>query len=123
LGGAPLSDAEIAVIRSWIDQGARATPTSAAAKAKWGGSARGSSGPQSRTLSAKIGQHRVDRFVAAYLAKHGIAEPPPVPDALFAKRAAISTSGVCFPHRMSLRSFINDRKANKREVQVEQTSR
>src|SRR6202000_1502865 len=31
----PLSDAEIATIRLWIDQSARATPTSAPAKGKW----------------------------------------------------------------------------------------
>src|SRR5579871_6769627 len=35
LGAAPLGDAEIALIRAWIDQGARATPTSAPAKPKW----------------------------------------------------------------------------------------
>src|SRR4051794_27338253 len=34
--GAPaLSDGEMATLRAWIDEGARATPTSAAAKPKW----------------------------------------------------------------------------------------
>src|SRR5689334_14132157 len=32
LGAPALSEAEIAILRAWIDQGARATPTSAAAK-------------------------------------------------------------------------------------------
>src|SRR5205085_11813610 len=35
VGGPALSESEISTIRAWIDQGARATPTSAAAKPKW----------------------------------------------------------------------------------------
>src|ERR1039457_7289840 len=85
LGGDPLSTAEIAVSREWIGQGARATPTSAAAKPKW---------------EAPLALERpkvpepvwtdwtspLDRLAAAYLAQHGVAEPRPVSDALFARR-------------------------------------
>ena len=35
LGGDPLSEKELALLRTWIDEGARATPTSAAGKARW----------------------------------------------------------------------------------------
>src|SRR3954469_11604747 len=35
LGSEALSDREIAIVRDWIDQGARATPSSPAAKPKW----------------------------------------------------------------------------------------
>src|SRR5437762_2074370 len=35
VGGPALSTAEIGIITTWIDQGARATPVSAAAKGKW----------------------------------------------------------------------------------------
>src|ERR1051325_1251517 len=35
LGGAALTAAEIGVITTWIDQGARPAPTAAAAKARW----------------------------------------------------------------------------------------
>ncbi len=35
LVGAPLTSDELSLIRAWIDQGARRTPTSAPAKGKW----------------------------------------------------------------------------------------
>ncbi|MCX6624316.1 MAG: hypothetical protein NTY38_25285, partial [Acidobacteria bacterium] len=35
LGAPPLTEEELAVIQRWIDEGARLTPTSAAAKARW----------------------------------------------------------------------------------------
>src|SRR5690348_3301043 len=35
LGGTPLAPADIAILRAWIDEGARPTPPSAAAKPKW----------------------------------------------------------------------------------------
>src|SRR5215472_10936002 len=35
LGAPPLSAVEMAILRAWIDEGARPTPTSAPAKPKW----------------------------------------------------------------------------------------
>src|SRR3954467_10932477 len=63
IGAPALTDAEIAVLRAWIDEGAGATPTSAAAKPKW-------EAPLSLTAPTlpavvwKEWQAPIDRFVA-----------------------------------------------------------
>src|SRR6266566_4237364 len=90
MGAPALTEAEIATIRAWIDDGARATPASAPAKAKWE--------PPLRLERPKVPEvppespwrnwtHPLDRLVADYLSKHGIREPKLVSDAVFARRA------------------------------------
>src|SRR5579864_1793885 len=74
LGGPPLSPAEIGIITSWIDTGARLTPASAAAKPKWEAPlALERPAPPVSSWTGWTGP--LDRFIAAYLAKHGVAEP------------------------------------------------
>jgi hypothetical protein len=116
LDGAPLSDAEISVISSWINQGARATPTSAPAKPKWEAPL-----PLKRpTVPESVRKNwttPLDRFVAVYLDQHGIPGPEPVSDTVFARRAYLDVWGL-LPAPDELRSFLHDRNLRKREALV-----
>src|SRR5579864_7021944 len=114
LDGPPLTDAEIAAIRSWIDQGARATPTSAPAKPKW----EAPLGLERPTVPESVRKNwsaPLDRFVAAYLAKHGIPETELVSDAVFARRAYLDVWGL-LPAPDELRSFLDDQNPDKRQA-------
>ncbi len=116
LGGTPLSEAEISAVRSWIDQGARATPTSAAAKPKW-------EAPLVLTAPAKPAvvwkdwTSPVDVYAAAYLAKHGAAEPQLISDSTFARRAYLDIWGL-LPPPAELKAFVEDHHSNKRQQLV-----
>jgi hypothetical protein len=112
IGGPPLAAAEVAAIRAWIDQGARATPTSPAAKPKW-------EAPLSLERPAaahpvwKNWTAPVDSFAAAYLSGHGVAEPQPVSDRAFARRAYLDIWGL-IPPPEDLRAFLDDNAPGKR---------
>src|SRR5215207_8380716 len=78
----PLSDEQIALLQRWIDQGARATPTSAAAPAPW----EAPLALQAPALPAAIwpGWSRpADRLVASYLAKSRVPRPSLVSETAF----------------------------------------
>ncbi len=116
-GGDPLAAAQIALIRAWIEQGARATPASPPAKAKWEAPLLlDRPAPPRRTLTGW--STPVDRFVAAYLARHKIVPPPAVSDALFARRAYLDAWGL-LPSPEQLHAFLDDRSADKRSRLVE----
>ncbi|MDE3196087.1 MAG: DUF1549 domain-containing protein, partial [Acidobacteriota bacterium] len=109
LGLEPLSPAEIATIRKWIDEGARSSPTAAPAKAKW-------DPPLTLTrpaVPAAAGDTTIDRFVADYFAKHNITPPRVVSDAQFARRAYLDIWGL-LPPPEDLQAFIADRDPDKR---------
>jgi mono/diheme cytochrome c family protein len=117
LVGGPLSDAEIALIRAWIDQGARRTSTSAPAKGKW---------EAPLTLEKPVvpavvwpkWSRPLDRFTAAYLKANGIGEPELVSDRVFARRAYLDIWGL-LPSPNQLRAFLKDHSPRKREKLVE----
>ena len=109
----PLSDAEIAIIRLWIDQGARATPTSAVAPPPWEAPL-ALERPGVPPAVWRTWTRPVDRLVAAYLSKQGVAEPKLVGDAAFARRVYLDVWGMP-PTREALQAFIDDRAADKRE--------
>ena len=117
IGQAALSAVDVATIRLWIDEGARATPASAAAAPKW-------EAPLALERPAIPDVVRpgwttpVDRFTAAYLA--GIGGPPPevVGDAAFARRAFLDIWGL-LPPPDDLRAFVADANADKRRVLIE----
>jgi hypothetical protein len=117
LGKPPLSDSEIAILRTWIDQGARATPGSAAAKPKWEAPLT-LNRPPLPPVVWKNWQKPVDRFVASYLARSGAKEPEVVSDRLFARRAYLDTEGL-LPPPEPLRAFLADFSPNKRDALVE----
>lgn len=112
LGGQPLTASEIGVITSWIDQGARSAPTAAAAKAKWEAPLAliRPSVPQS---TWKNWTGPLDRYTAAYLAMHGVAEPQVVSDVVFARRVYLDIWGL-LPNPEQLRQFLADQTPGKR---------
>jgi hypothetical protein len=109
----PLAEAEIALVRRWIDEGARATPTSARAPDPWEAPLALSAPP----LPAAVwpGWDRpADRLVAAYLRGQGVAQPPTVvSDAAFARRAYLDAWGL-LPTPEQLQAFLGDRAPDKR---------
>jgi hypothetical protein len=116
LGAPPLSAAELSILRTWIDQGARATPTSAPAKPKWEAPLTLSKPPVPAPVW-KTWQSPVDRFIAAWLAGHQVPEPQPAPDAVFARRAYLDIWGL-LPSPDELRRFLADPRPGKRDLLV-----
>ncbi len=117
LVGTPLNDSEIALVRAWVDQGARRTPNSAPAKGKW----------EAPLTLEKPGippavwpawSSPLDRFTAAYLQANGIAEAEPVSDRIFARRVYLDVWGL-LPTPKELRVFLKDRSPHKRGKLVE----
>ena len=109
LGGAPLPPDEIAILKAWIDDGAREAAAGPAAKTPW---------------IAKLELHEpdippgnarnpVDRFVAAYLKQHGTEMPAPVDDRTFARRAYLDIQGL-LPLPRQLDQFVQSNKSDKR---------
>src|ERR1017187_9878167 len=96
-----------------MGQGARATPTSAAARPKW-------EAPltlERPAVPEPVGTNwtsPLDRFAAAYLAKHGVAEPQQVTDALFARRVFLGIQGL-LPPPEELRAFRQKQKKQKQQ--------
>jgi hypothetical protein len=112
LVGAPLTDAEIAIIRDWIDQGARRTPISAAAKAKWEAPLTLEKPPLPAIVWPRWSSP-LDRFTAVYLKANGISEPELVSDRVFARRVYLDAWGL-LPSPHELRAFAKDRSPQKR---------
>jgi hypothetical protein len=112
LGGKPLSDAEINTIRAWIDDGARATPTSAAAKPKWEAPLF-LERPVAPEVKWKAWTSPVDIYVADYLAGRGAAEPGLISDAAFARRAYLDVWGL-LPPPNALAAFVASKDSEKR---------
>ncbi|MEP6916356.1 MAG: DUF1549 domain-containing protein [Acidobacteriota bacterium] len=112
----PLNAAELTAVRSWIDQGARATATSAPAPQPW-------EAPMTLTRPAVPATRwanwdaPLDRFVAAYLTGRKAAQSAPIPDALFARRVYLDVWGL-LPTPEELRTVLDDRRPGKREALV-----
>ena len=112
LGGDPLSEKELAVLRAWIDEGARATPTSAAGKARW---------EPPLTLSTPIPPEPawtdwtdpIDRFASVYLSKQGASKPSLASDAEFARRVYLDIWGL-LPTPDQTRNFLTSTDPGKR---------
>ncbi len=114
--GLPLGDAEMNLIRLWIDQGARATPTSAPAPAPWEAPL-ALDPPAVPAVIWKGWTSPLDRLVAAYLTRRRTAEPAAVPDALYARRVFLDVWGL-LPSPDELRAFVDDRAPGKRAALV-----
>ncbi len=101
LGGSPLSDEQVAVLRTWIDEGARATRTSAPAKPKW-------EAPLSLVRPAAP-DGSIDRFAPA---------GSPISDALFARKAYLDAWGL-LPTPEQLQGFVAEASPTKRTQLIE----
>ena len=112
----PLTTREIALIRLWIDQGARRTPTSARAPQPW-------EAPLALTKPAVPAatwtdwNAPLDRFVAAYLATHKVARPTVISDGTFARRAYLDVWGL-LPTPEQLQRFLDDTSPDKRTALI-----
>jgi hypothetical protein len=109
MGGAALSENEITVVKTWIDQGARATPTSAAARPKWEAPLM-LTRPELPQVVWKGWDQPVDRFVSAYLAERNIPEPTLVSDAVYARRVYLDIGGL-LPTPEELRALTPETRA------------
>jgi len=117
LGRPALSAGEIAAIRLWIDEGARETITSAAAKPKWEAPL-ALERPAAPDVVWRDWTTPVDRFVAMYLSEHGGSEPELIGDAAFARRAYLDIWGL-LPPPDDLHAFVADRTPDKRPALVQ----
>ena len=118
--GDPLTETEIATLRAWIDEGARATPASAAAKARWEPPL-GLTEPAIPLVTWAGWTEPLDRFSAAYLTKQGVARPVPVDSAVFARRAYLDLWGL-LPAPDEIRAFAASTDPNKRAKLVARLS-
>jgi Protein of unknown function (DUF1549)/Protein of unknown function (DUF1553)/Planctomycete cytochrome C len=110
---AALDPKEIAIIRRWIDQGARATPSSPPAPQPWE-APMALVAPRVPAIVWTKWQAPLDRFVATYLAGRKIRQPALVPDAQYARRVYLDVWGL-LPSPEELQAFLADRAPDKRE--------
>ena len=115
MGQDPLPASEIAVLKSWIDQGAgwdTASPVAAAWKPILA--------PRQPAIPEASGslQNPIDRFAASYFRKHGLSFSPVVADVVFARRAYLDLWGL-LPTPTQLAVFLDDKQPGKRERLVE----
>lgn len=109
--GERLSAAEIAVVRAWIDEGARPKRDAPAARPNW----IPPMALRKPEIPRSAAANPIDRFLLAYFQKRGIAPPKPVGDAVFARRAYLDIWGLP-PTPEQLAAFVESREAGKREA-------
>ena len=108
----PLSDEQIALLQRWIDEGARATPTSAAAPQPWEPPL-ALTAPTIPAVVWPAWQRPADRLVASYLSKARVSQPALIGDAAFVRRAYLDLWGL-LPSRDALQAFVSDKTPDKR---------
>lgn len=109
--GAPLDERTIAIIRAWIDEGAKYDGTVGLADRV------AVLAPRRPPLPEGAASHPIDRFVDRYLADHNIPAVKPVSDALFARRAWMDITGLP-PTPAELEAFAQDGADGKRAALV-----
>ena len=112
----PLSAGEITTIRLWIDEGARETIASAAAKPKWEAPL-GLTRPAVPDAIWRDWSAPVDRLVARYLTEQGVPQPELIADPAFARRAYLDIWGL-LPPPEELHAFVADKHPAKRAALV-----
>jgi mono/diheme cytochrome c family protein len=113
----PLEPAQIALVKTWIDQGARETPASPPAAAPWEATLF-LGRPSLPAIVWPAWSSPLDRFVSAHLRIEGRSVAPnAVADALFARRVYLDTWGLP-PSPAELQSFLADRNPAKRAALV-----
>lgn len=112
----PLTAAELALVRRWIDQGARATASSAPAPQPWEAPLALTRPPIPAALWPAWASP-LDRLVAKYLAARKAPPPAAVPDAVFARRVYLDVWGL-LPTPEQLEAFVTDPAPGKRAALV-----
>ena len=113
----PLPSSEIALIRRWIDEGARETPASPPAPPPWE-APMALTHPTVPPVTWPAWSSPIDRFIAADMSKRVAAEPSVIADALFARRAYLDLWGL-LPPPDALQAFRKDDSPDKRERLVQ----
>lgn len=113
----PLTAGELALLRRWIDQGARETRTSPPAPAPWEAPL-GLERPAVPAAAWPAWSAPLDRFVSAYLRDRKAAEPSLVTDEVFARRVYLDVWGL-LPTPEQLEAFVADTNPGKREALVD----
>jgi hypothetical protein len=113
----PLAPEEVALIKLWIDQGARATPAAPPAPQPWEAplALERPHVPEARWPAWTA---PIDRYVSTYLAGRGVAEPPLVSDAAFARRVYLDVWGL-LPTPAEMQAFLADAAPDKRTRLIE----
>ena len=106
--GEPLTAVQISTLRAWIDAGA-VWPETPPEKPGWVAPIT----PRQPEPPPGTEQHPVDRFIAAYFAKHAMSFPAVAPDARFARRVYFDLWGLP-PTPAQLDAFLHDRRPGKR---------
>ncbi|HEX8204185.1 MAG TPA: DUF1549 domain-containing protein, partial [Isosphaeraceae bacterium] len=113
--GPALSEAEVATLRRWIDQGAAWQEGFSFATA---GSGLPLKPRRPELPPARAGRtHPIDRLVDAYFAAHRVAPPEPLGDAAFLRRVSLDLVGL-LPTPGRLEAFLADAAPDKRERAV-----
>ena len=112
MGQAPLSENEIAILRTWIDQGAEWNPNGQPLQGQL------SIAPRRPAVPANGQQHPIDAFLARYAKGKGLPLPPLVSDAVFARRAYLDITGLP-PSPEEQDDFTRDRSLTKRSQLVD----
>ena len=119
--GKPLTKEQIAVIRSWIAEGAESPPGEQAAtdpRQHW------SFQPPVRpsipvVTNTNWGRNPIDAFIAAAHQKHGLTPLPPAKKSLLLRRVYLDLIGLP-PNREQLRTFLSDDSPDAYERVVDQ---
>ena len=112
--GGNLSEAQIALLRDWIREGAAWTDTTAKPSSGWNAPI----APRTPEVPLSSLTNPVDKFISAYLAKHERPFPEPVGDALFLRRATLDLWGMT-PSPEQTKAFLADTDPNKREKLID----
>jgi hypothetical protein len=108
-----LSADEVALLRLWIDQGARPDPASPPAPPPWEAPL-ALDRPAVPAPSWPSWSRPVDAIVSRHLSTRGVREPALVSDVVFARRAYLDVWGL-LPEPAALKAFVEDRSPDKRE--------
>jgi hypothetical protein len=112
--GNPLTAAEVATIRTWLEDGAIWPEVPQQAKSSWVAPLE----PRDPPVPAGGAANPVDRFIDAYFVANQIAKPDAVSDAIFARRAYFDLTGLP-PSIEDLKRFETGSDPRKREQLID----
>jgi hypothetical protein len=113
--GVRLSDAEVAVLRAWIDQGAKAPPEPTPADPRKHWAYQPPVRPVvPRSADAPWGKNPIDAFLAAGYQSRGLKPSPPVAKDLWLRRVYLDLIGLP-PTRAERQAFVDDTTASAEE--------
>src|SRR5260370_13364078 len=111
--GERLSASEVAVLKTWIEEGARPRKDAAPARADWV--------PRMALVKPPVPEghdpNPIDRLLLPYFRRHGIDPPRSVADAYFARRAYLDAWGL-LPTPEQLAAFEESTESAKRDALV-----